>query len=386
MSRDTRLVATGFALIAVCYGFARFAYGLFLPAIDAELDLPATLSGWIAGSAFLGYGIAILAAASLTERWGARPVALAAALVAAAGMIGIATADGSLWLAISVLVAGSSTGLASPPLASAVAASLRPRRQARANTIINAGTGAGVVLSGPVALVLADQWRVAFLAFAATALAMALVTALVVPGRTPAQPPIRQGLPRLTGPLRSLIRAAFLTGLASTAVWSFGSELTAQRLGWTTAEAGHLWIAIGAAGIVGAGAGWLIHRCGLALVHRAGLFALAAGLLCIGTAGTTAALTLAGGALFGAAYIVLTGAYLVWGVEALPARPATGLTIGFLALAIGQTAGAPLFAALLHAVGAGVATAAFAAVGLATAWCIRPPERQADDVSDRAFI
>ncbi|MEQ1407096.1 hypothetical protein [Rhizobium sp. YS-1r] len=45
MTPTVRIGATGFGLIAVCYGFARFAFGLFLPQIDGEFDLGSTLSG-----------------------------------------------------------------------------------------------------------------------------------------------------------------------------------------------------------------------------------------------------------------------------------------------------------------------------------------------------
>ena len=38
-----RLGIVGFGLIAVCYGFARFAFGLFLPQVDADLSLGSTL-------------------------------------------------------------------------------------------------------------------------------------------------------------------------------------------------------------------------------------------------------------------------------------------------------------------------------------------------------
>ena len=40
----------------------------------------------------------------------------------------------------------------------------------RLQTVVNAGTGLGVLVSGPVALVVADDWRVAWAAFAAVAL------------------------------------------------------------------------------------------------------------------------------------------------------------------------------------------------------------------------
>jgi hypothetical protein len=53
MSREVRLAAAGLVLIAVCYGLARFAYGLFLPGpIEAfGLDVAA---GQALGSPLIG--------------------------------------------------------------------------------------------------------------------------------------------------------------------------------------------------------------------------------------------------------------------------------------------------------------------------------------------
>ncbi|AUA59890.1 MFS transporter [Achromobacter spanius] len=364
MSPAATLGATGFALIAVCYGFARFAFGLFLPQVDAELSLSSTLSGLISGGAFLGYCIAIALSAYLTERVGPRAVAIVAALIAAAGMAGIAAAPSAPWLAGAVMLAGSSTGLASPPLAAAVTAAVKPDRQNATNTVINAGTGAGVVLSGPVALMMGDQWRLAYSGFAVAAVGLAFAAALTLPRGSQTVTNNTHGLPSLNGELRRLIAAAFLTGAASTAIWSFGAQLVALRLDWNSAGAGLLWIAIGAAGIAGASAGHLIARFGMDRVHHVFLAAMAAGILMIGIADTSAALTLGGGLLFGAAYIMLTGVYLLWGVQALPDRPATGVTIAFLALAIGQTAGAAVFGLLMEHLTANYAVAIFACLAL----------------------
>ena len=74
--------------------------------------------------------------------------------------------------------------------------------------------------------------------------------------------------------------------------------------------------------------------------------------------------TLVGGAIFSAAYVMLTGVYLVWGIHALPDRPATGLMIGFLTIAVGQTVGAPLFGFLMAGQGVTFAVASFAAIAL----------------------
>jgi len=91
---------------------------------------------------------------------------------------------------------------------------------------------------------------------------------------------------------------------------------------------------------------------------------MAAGIVLVGFENTTPALTLCGGALFGGAYITLSGIYLVWGVSALPERPATGLMICFLTLAVGQTAGSPLFGLIMDRLSAGYAVAIFAALTL----------------------
>lgn len=342
MTAGVRLGFAGFGLIAVCYGFARFAFGLFLPRIDADLALPEAVAGLIAGGSFLGYCIAIVIAAQLTERVGARAVAVGAALVAAAGMAGIAMAPSASWLAAAVLLAGASTGLASPPMAAAVAATMQPERQDAANTVINAGTSAGVILCGPVALLLGAEWRLAYAVFATAACAVAVITALCVPRTTGSQRRHPTGRPVFNVTLRRLVFASLLMGAASTALWSFGSQIVALRLGWESAGAGLLWVVIGAAGIAGAAAGSLIARLGLDRVHRLFLAMLAIAISLVGLVASPA-LTLAGGALFGAAYIMLTGVYLVWGVAALPGRPATGLTIAFLSIAIGQTLGAPVF-------------------------------------------
>ena len=361
MSPALRIGATGFALIAVCYGFARCAFGLFLPQIDGALSLGPALSGVISGGAFAGYCVAIVASAALTERVGARAVAAGAALVAAVGMAGIALAPTAGVLAVAVIVAGLSTGLASPPMAAAVASAVRHARQDLTNTVINAGTSAGVALSGPVALAMSGQWRLAFAGFAGVALILAVVAFRALPRAGGA---VAGGLPKLTGEVRRLVGASFLMGMASTALWSFGGALVAQRLGWGPGGAGLLWSCIGAGGVAGAVAGGLVARFGLDAVHRAFLGLMAAGIVAVGGGVTAPALVLAGGAVFGAAYVMLTGVYLVWGVRAVPGRPATGLMVGFLTIAVGQTAGAPVFGVVLGRFGAGPAVLVFAGLAL----------------------
>lgn len=366
MTPAVRVGAIGFGLIAVCYGFARFAFGLFLPQIREDMALSTTLAGVISGGAFLSYCVAIVASARMSETFGARAVAVVAALVAGTGMLGIAVSPSPVCLAVFVVLAGASTGLASPPMALAVAHAVARTRQNATNSVINAGTSAGVAASGPIALLMGGNWRTVFAIFATTALALALVAIFWLPAGTALHRQTHhRGLPSFHSNLLRLIGASFLMGASSTAIWSFGGEIAATRLAWSTLGIGLLWIAIGAAGITGAAAGWLAARLGLNIVHRLFLVLLAASIAMVGLALTTPTLTLIGGALFGSAYVMLTGMYLIWGTSALPSRPATGLMVGFLTIAVGQTAGAPLFGLLMSHTSMEMAVLTFSCISLA---------------------
>ena len=119
----TWLVAPGLAMIAVTYGLARFAYGLFLPEIRESLDLSETALGYIGAGSYAGYYLAIVAGA-----------------VAVVGMAVVVCAPAAWVLAVGILVAGSSSGLASPPMGEVVITSIREGLQDRANALINSGT------------------------------------------------------------------------------------------------------------------------------------------------------------------------------------------------------------------------------------------------------
>jgi predicted MFS family arabinose efflux permease len=362
MTPAVRVGAAGFGLVAVCYGFARFALGLFLPQIDEELGLGSTLSGFISGGSFVSYCAAIIVSAMLTEKFGAKLVATSAAIVAALGMAGIALASSPLMLAVAVMVAGLSTGLASPPMAAVVATAVSRERQDVTNTVINAGTSVGVVLSGPIALGMGGQWRLAFVGFTAMAMILALVTSIYLPVSRGGKG--AGGIPSMSGPLLRLTAAAFLMGAASAALWSFGGQLVSQSLGWEAASIGVLWSGIGIGGITGAWAGSLVDRFGIDRVHLTFLALMTMGILCVGSAFTTPEFALIGGSIFGAAYVMLSGVYLVWSVRVLPERPATGLMIGFLMIAVGQATGAPVFGLLMSSFGGGPAVTIFAALAL----------------------
>lgn len=363
---EAGLVGSGFALVATCYGLARFAYGLFLPAIGAELGLDQTQAGLIGAGTFAAYCAAVCAASVLCDRLGPRAVATVAGLAAAAGMALIASARSPLSLGVAVALAGLSAGLASPPLAAAVSVAVAPGRQAAANTLINSGTSAGVVLSGLVALPFAGAWRDAYAAFCVISLGVALCVWRATPARAGrGSGGSLVSLPVLVTPaLRPALAVAFLAGAASTAVWTFGGRLLRDLAGWDEARVGLAWVVAGAAGLAGAAAGALVRAFGVDAVHRLSLAAMAASFLALALLPSVMPLAFLAVALFGGAYIMLTGVLLVWGIEATPSRPALGLGAPFLALAIGQVVGAFAFGTLYDALGAPAALVASSALCL----------------------
>lgn len=105
------LVAAGFALTALVYGLARFAYGLLLPQIKAELSLSTIAAGWIGSAAFAAYCIGIVVAFLAVPRCGARAVAILAGLCATAGLALAGLAVSATTLGGAIALAGSARGL-----------------------------------------------------------------------------------------------------------------------------------------------------------------------------------------------------------------------------------------------------------------------------------
>jgi predicted MFS family arabinose efflux permease len=388
------LVAPGLALIAVTYGLARFAYGLFLPDMREAFDLSPSLLGLIGAGSYLGYCVAVVISLVYTSKTGPRLMAVGAGAVAVAGMAVVAGSPVAWVLALGILVAGSSTGLVSPPMAEAVARSIRHSLQDRANALINCGTSVGVALSGPAALLLTGQWRLAWTAFALVGLAVLAWNAAVMPreavqdegesvepdedrteagdgsGRT------RLSFSYLIGArVRSrslpLFAAAFGVGFASAVYWTFSREIVVQTGNLDQTGSTLFWTVIGIFGLAGGAAGDLGWRFGLTPVLRGGLVSMAASMVLLAVASSVLPLAYTSAALFGSTYIMLTGVILVWSVGVFRERPAAGLGAGFLLIAVGQAVGSPVAGALAGTTSPASAFFSFAVAAVLTA-CVKP--------------
>jgi predicted MFS family arabinose efflux permease len=361
-------------MIAVTYGLARFAYGLFLPELREAFDLDASVLGVIGAGSYAGYCLAVVAALVFTVRTGPRFMVAAAGTVAVLGMALVAAAPGAWVLAAGVLVAGLSSGLVSPPMGEAVAR-VAPEKQDRANALINSGTSIGVVLSGPAALLAADGWRLAWAAFVAVGLAVLAWNAKVLPGREARVPDKRtgeEGVARLSlrwllGPRSMpLLAAATGIGIASAAYWTFSREIVVKAGVFDGTGSTLFWVVIGVSGVFGGAAGDLISRFGLGKALRGTLLVMAAAIGLLGAAPGNIPAVFASASLFGASYIALTGVILLWSVCVFRERPSAGIGAAFLVLAAGQAVGSLLAGMLAGAAGLAITFWIFACIALAT--------------------
>ncbi len=370
----TAFALLGAALIAIAYGLARFAFGLFVPPIRDDLGLSQGVMGIIGAQPFVSFVLASVAASWLAERLGARGAAVLSAAFALLGLTLISRADSALTLGAGVFACGLCTGTMMPALSTGAQVAIRPALHGRVNAVMNAGTSVGVALAVPAVLLLAGAWREAYAAFAVvTGIAMLAAWRYLPAAAAATAHPPRSGAVRgvLSGRMISLCLFALVMGWVSSAYWVFAPDLVVQVGGVAPRLTGLLWLAVGLVGLTAAFAADWGDRLGIARVQAAALLGLALALLGLVAAPDQLPLALASAALFGLVYMTLTGLYLVVGIRLLVDRPSLGAVLPFMAIAVGQALGSPVAGSLVEWAGYGAAFTTFAAVGVAAAACLR---------------
>ncbi|WP_010276927.1 MFS transporter [Paenibacillus senegalensis] len=361
-----RIVFPGIALIAVSYAFARSSFGLFLPNIAESLGLSEAASGAVGSLAYMAYCLALLSSALLIYRIGSNQTAEVAGLSAVLGMIGIAVAPNLFVLSAAVLVAGLSSGWTSPALSQTVSDGLPPAERDRGNTWINTGTGFGLVLSGPMALLFAGHWRFAYALFALIGIGVMLWNKKAVPASKELGERAPISLWNMMKQWRKsvyLLSASFVVGVSSAIYWTFARSFLTEEYGMGSRGSVAFWVLMGAAGVLGGIAGGTINRCGIALSYRISIVILAFSVALI-TVPFFSTIYLSA-ILFNIAYIFSTGVFIVWGTRIFAEAPAVGVSFSFLLLGIGQFLGSLIAGVVLEVLSYPMAFLLFAGIGLA---------------------
>ncbi len=258
------------AMLAVfgCIGLGRLALGMLLPSMGADLGLSYSQMGMISAGNFIGYLGAVLFCGWMVRRLSARTMIACGLLTVAASMMLISrTSHYPTILALYVLT-GVGSGTANIPVMGLVAHWFKARSRGRAGGLLMAGNGFAIMLSGVlIPLLTASQgaagWRLGWLLLGALVGAIALLCALLlrdnpesiglqpigseVPAEK-AQNSTADTLPsRETPPwLLALIASVFFIFCFTYVIYAtFIVTTLVQEMGFSEAQASHLWIWIG---------------------------------------------------------------------------------------------------------------------------------------------
>jgi predicted MFS family arabinose efflux permease len=363
-----RLAVAGFAATAIAFGPARMGFGLFLPEFRDSFGLSTTLAGLIASGGFLAFLLALPVAAWLDARIGQRAPVVAGALSAAAGFALVAGASGPAALAAGVALAGASGGMCWTPLNDAAERVAPAHVRPQALSAVSTGTTLGVAAAGGLALAVsagALDWRTAWAGFGLAAVGAAGLNGFGVPRGRAAPPESLAATGLICREARPLYLSALLFGAANAIYLAFAADRVAAAGGLPglseSAAPGVIFVAYGAAGLIGLATGRIEARFGLYALMSGIFAAFAASLALVAlTPGSWPGVVISAG-LHGAAVMTISAALSFWSLRLFPGRGSLGFTAALLLVALGSALGPALAGMLVTAAGPQAAFLALAA-------------------------
>ena len=374
LSAGGRIGLAGAAVVGVAFGMARYAYGVTLPDIRADLGLSELVLGLIASATFVGYLAGLLLAGPLAARRGSRAPTTVGGVCGAVGAVIVALAPSPWPLALGAVLAGGAGGWVWAPYSDIVTRTVALRQQPRALAIITTGTSGGlVVLGGLAILAIVGSWRLVWVAIAVAAVLAALVNLRLVPRTAPAAAAERSADgPSLAAALR--VPAAYSVVYFAAVIIYFTYAADVLDRGslpeWAVPA---LYIAIGLTGVSGVATGAAAQRLGSTRVAASCLVIVAAALALLGLASESLAAVAISACIFGVGYMAGSAVLAVWTAELVPERAGAAFTACLVVGAISSVAAPAVAGAVIPGLGLGTVLVITAAVSLASGVLLMRP-------------
>ena len=353
------IVGVGTLIIVACMGLARFAFGMLLPSMGADLQLSYDQMGLLGTANFAGYLAAVGLTPLLLRHMTPRMLIAGGLFVIALCMVGIGISQMFFTILILYTIVGMGSGLANIPLMVLVSYWFRRKRRGRAAGFIVIGSGFAIILSGFLIPRLNEGygalgWRISWVVLAALVLIIAVIAALLIRnhpqekgldpvgdgGQAPYDPSETHGHYKASQILLRLGLLYFAFGATYVIYGTFIVTTLIAEYGFAEQAAGHFWSWVGFFSLFsGVVFGTLSDRIG----RKGGLIAvfavhtmayLLAGVQ-LGTTAISCSVVLYGLASFAIPAIMAAaiGDYLG------QARAAAGFSIITFCFAVGQTIG-----------------------------------------------
>lgn len=286
-----KFVAVSILVCVVAVVFARLAYGLLLPSMQASLGLSFTQAALLGTVTALGYLSLVLPAGLFAARFGASRAMLLGSLFAVTGFSGLALASSYPLIVLLMLLLGAATAFSYTPMISLLG-SWFPDRRGTVIGLANSGVGSGMFLTGAFVPLFTETgqgpdsgWRWVWALFAAVALLCAVLVFWVLrdPPKAKASTPEQIKRDGIASAYRNphVVTVAWIYGIVGTTyiLQSLFMYSFALDTGMSPTTAGRLVAMMGVLSIFAAPSwGWAADRIG----HAQALM-ICMGLALIGT-------------------------------------------------------------------------------------------------------
>jgi MFS family permease len=179
------IVLSGALTIFCCFGLARFAFGMLLPAMRDGLGLSIDDMGFLSTGNFAGYLVAVGLAPLALRYVSARKLVTASLLVIGLGLLVISQSSDYWLLGALYTVIGMGGGFANIPVMALVSRWFRRERRGQAAGMMIMGNGTAIILTGFLVPWLnaafgGDGWRMGWLTLGVACLVLGVVVGLIL--------------------------------------------------------------------------------------------------------------------------------------------------------------------------------------------------------------